>query len=69
MLTKYASKCTRGIMVMMKFLLVNILLYTLPKCPVGHQILYRGLKLDSKNSTMKYKKIKSLGTVNFSPGS
>ena len=24
--------------------------YTLPKCPAGHPILHRGLKLNSKNS-------------------
>ena len=30
--------------------------YTLPKCPGGHQILHRELKLNSKISAAKYEK-------------
>ena len=42
---------------------------TLSKCPGGHQILHRGLKLNSKNSVGKYKRINSPGPVDFPPGS
>ena len=30
--------------------------YTLSKCPGGHQILHRGLKINLKNSAVKYTK-------------
>ena len=37
-----------------------------PKCPGGHQILLRGLKLNSKISARKYiKKLNSPGPVDF----
>ena len=42
--------------------------YTLPKCPSGHSILHRGLKLNSKISAGKYKKLNSPGQVDFHRG-
>ena len=45
-------------------------LNTLSKCPSGHPISHRGLKLNSKISAEKdYKKINSPEQVDFSPGS
>ena len=44
--------------------------YNLSKCPGAHQILHRGLKLNSKNLMGKYKKkLNSPGLVEFPPGS
>ena len=42
--------------------------YFLSKCPGGHPILHRGLKLNSKISAKKYKKIKLTEASRFSTG-
>ena len=43
-------------------------LHTLSKCPSGPPVLRWGLKLNSKISAGKYKKLNSLGPVDFPPG-
>ena len=46
------------------------MLHTLSKCPGGYQILHRGLKLNSRISSKKYKKKKnSPEPVDFPLGS
>ena len=42
--------------------------YTLSKCPGGHPILHRWLKLNLKNSAGKYKKIELTGVSWFFTG-
>ena len=48
-------------MLVKHFVLANLNEHILSKCAGGHQVLHRGLKLNSKNSGEKYKKAKLTG--------